>query len=166
MELFSIPSAAGIIVKKVENENYVLIQERWKLGTESENGLIEIPGGKVREYENVYNCLRREIKEETGLRVIEIDGECDSTILETNGYKVLNYMPFSCSQNIAGTYPIMVEVFICKVDGEIIKETDESKNIHWISLYELNKLLNENNDKIFPMHNAVLKKYLNVKGFE
>ena len=38
MELFSIPSAAGIIVKKAENENYVLIQERWKLGKESENG--------------------------------------------------------------------------------------------------------------------------------
>lgn len=165
MELFSIPAVAGIIEEKIDGDEYILIQERWKEGKDIENGLLEIPGGKVREYENVFDCLRREVMEETGLNVTFIEGESESTFFEGYDYKVLNYTPFSCSQNTQGTYPIMVEVFICKVIGDILNETNESKNIRWISLVELNKIIEINSDKFFPMHLAILKKYLKYKGF-
>lgn len=118
MELFAKPGVGGIIEKNINGIDYILIQDRCKDDAKLEYGLLEIPAGKIREYENIFDCLRREIWEETGLKVTNIKGEEESIVLEFNGYKVLNYTPFSCSQNIQGTYPIMVQTFICNADGE------------------------------------------------
>ena len=160
MELFSKPAVGGIIEKIEDGVNYILIQERYKEDAKKEEGLIEIPAGKVREFENVYDCLRREIYEETGLKVVYIEGEKESTICEGNGYKVLNYTPFSCAQNIKGEYPVMVQVFICKVIGETLAETNESQNIRWVSIRELKELLDKNEGKFYPMHIDTLRKYI------
>ena len=103
-ELFSKPAAGGIIERIVDGQEYILLQERDK-GNNREEGLIEIPAGKIREFENIYDCLRREVFEETGLEVSYIQGEKESVITEHHGYKVLNYTPFACSQNIEGDYP-------------------------------------------------------------
>lgn len=96
----------GIIEKIVDGEVFVLLQERYK-GNNREDGLLEIPAGKSREFENIYDCLRREVFEETSLNVTHIQGEEEAEIIEHNGYKVLNYTQFSCSQNVEGDYPIM-----------------------------------------------------------
>jgi len=66
MEVFAKPAVAGIIEKEIDEKSYILIQNRSKENAPNEEGLIEIPAGRVREYENVYDCLRREIYEETG----------------------------------------------------------------------------------------------------
>ncbi|WP_425448317.1 NUDIX hydrolase [Dethiothermospora halolimnae] len=162
-EIFAKPGVAGIIEKTVKGIDYILIQERFKEDAPLEKGLIEIPSGKIREFENLYECLKREIMEETGLQVLEIEGEQDAVVFESNGYKVLNYTPFSSSQNIQGTYPIMVQTFICKVKGQTLSETNETKNIRWISLNDLKKLLDENINKFYPMHVITLKKYIKIK---
>ncbi len=47
-ELFSKPAAGGIIEKIVDGEVLVLLQERYK-GNNREDGLLEIPAGKIRE---------------------------------------------------------------------------------------------------------------------
>ena len=60
--------------------------------------------------------------------LLTILGENLSTIYEGNSYKVVNFTPFSCSQNLSGDYPIMVFVFICKVEGELLPFSDESKD--------------------------------------
>ena len=129
MEKFSIPGVGGILEKKIEMKDHILIQERWKEDFADEMGLIEIPAGKIREFENIFDCLRREICEETGLEIVSIEGEAGCDIIEENGYKVLNYKPFSSSQNLLGDYPIMVQIFICNVKGELLKETNETKHI-------------------------------------
>lgn len=165
MEALTIPAVGGIIEKRHNNIDYVLIQERVKEDAPMEAGLIEIPAGKTREYENVFDCLRREIKEETGLDVIEIEGEVESFICELNGYKVLNYSPFNCSQNIEGYYPIMVQTFICKADGEILSATNETRNMRWVSLEELSSLLKKGIAGFYPMHVHTLRKYLVMRGF-
>lgn len=163
IEEFAKPGAGGIIEKHENGIDYILIQERFKDNAESENGLIEIPAGKVREFENIYECLKREICEETGLIVYEIEGECDSIIYEANGYKVLNYTPFTSAQNIRGHYSIMVQTFICKAKGELLSTTNETKNIRWISLTELKELLEKNEKGFYPMHVIALKKYIKLK---
>ena len=140
-ELFSKPAAGGIIERNIDGETFILLQERDK-GNARESGLIEIPAGKIREFENIYDCLRREIFEETGLKVTDIQGEKEAEIVTLNGYKVLNYTPFSCSQNVEGDYPIMVQVFICRAEGKELAESDESKNIRWVSLKKLKQMLN------------------------
>jgi 8-oxo-dGTP pyrophosphatase MutT (NUDIX family) len=165
VEEFAIAGAGGIIERDFDGVEYILIQERCKEGIPTENGLIEIPAGKIRKYENIFDCLRREIKEETGLDVIEIEGETESSICELNGYKVLSYTPFNSSQNIEGYYPIMVQIFICKVKGELLKETEETKNIRWIALHDLSYLLNTNRNSFYPMHICTLTKYLEKKKY-
>ncbi|WP_058302160.1 NUDIX hydrolase [Gorillibacterium timonense] len=161
MELLAIPGVGGIIEKVLNGEHYILIQERSKDDALVEQGLIEIPAGKIRQFENVFDCLRREIKEETGLDVIEIDGENDSEVMEINGYKVINYSPFNCAQNIQGYYPVMVQIFICRVTGQLLNRSNESKNIRWISINELEKKLINSQEQFYPMHLVTLRKYLN-----
>lgn len=160
MEHFAIPGTGGIIEKVEDNVTYLLIQERFKEDRPQENGLIEIPAGKIRAFENIYDCLRREIKEETGLEVTEIKGENESQVCDSNGYKVITYTPFSSTQNLQGTYPIMVQVFICTVIGNICAESDEARNFRWIALKELDELLEKEEKNFYPMHIATLKKYL------
>lgn len=75
MEQFSIPGAGGIIVKEINYEKNILIQTRIKPNAPCEDGLLEIPAGKIRAFESIFNTLKREIKEETGLDVVEILGE-------------------------------------------------------------------------------------------
>ena len=160
MELFSIPGVGGIIEKKEDGKTYIIIQDRYKEDAVKERGLIEIPAGKIREFESIYDCLRREISEETGLRVLEIQGEKEAFTVQSKGYRVLNYTPFSSCQNIEGDYPIMVQVFLCTVEGDLLEATNESKNIRWISISQLEKLISENEGSFYPMHIGTLKKYL------
>ena len=163
MELFSKPGVAGILEKNIDGIDYILIQDRCKDNAKLEVGLLEIPAGKIREFENIFDCLRREVWEETGLQVTYIQGEDEVVVFEANGYKVLNYTPFSSSQNIQGIYPIMVQTFICNAYGDLLKKTNETKNIRWMSLIELKGLLESNRNLFYPKHVTTLEKYLNMK---
>ncbi len=161
-EKFAIPGVGGIIIKTENNIEYILLQDRSKPGSEKEEGLIEIPAGKIREYENIFDCLRREIFEETGYRVKKIIGESESTIIKMNEYTVLSYEPFNSSQNISGEYPIMVQTFICTIieDNKIHKNSSESKNIRWVTKAEICELLSTKG-KLYPMHINTLEKFCN-----
>ena len=162
-EKFTMPGAGGIIEKSIGGVKHILVQERCKHDAPLEKGLIEIPAGKIREFENIYDCLRREIKEETGLEVVEIEGETSSLIFESNGYKVLSYEPFASSQNIEGTYPIMVQTFICKVKGDLVASTNETRFLRWVSLEELENTLENHCNCLYPMHVNTLRKYLKLR---
>lgn len=162
-EIFSIPGAGGIIEKEVDGEYYVLIQNRFKTHR-NETGLLEIPAGKIRAYENIYTCLRREVEEETGLSVTWIEGEVESVIVERNNYRVLQYEPFSSCQNMKGDYPIMVQVFICKAEGVLLEESNESKDLRWMKLSKLKTYIETNDDMFYPMHITTLKKYIKHRG--
>lgn len=163
MEKFALPGVGGIIEKKINGKSCILVQRRCKDIQSSEYGLIEIPAGKIREFENIYDCLRREIFEETGLKVTTIEGELQSQSLEMNGYQVLNYEPFSCAQNLKGTYPIMVQIFICEAEGVLSEKSDEAQNIMWMELDALKNLLENDAIKLYPMHIHTLNKYLKHK---
>ena len=160
MEQFSIPGVGGIIERDINGIKNILMQTRIKANAPFENGLIEIPAGKIRAFECIFDTLKREIKEETGLEVVEIKGENASAIYESNSYKVVNFMPFSCSQNLIGDYPIMVFVFICKVKGELLPFSDESQDYKWISLAQLKQIVEDSPQSLYPMHVDTLKKYI------
>ena len=159
VESFSIPGAGGIVVKDCPGEPQILMQTRCKENAPSENGLIEIPAGKIRAFESIFDALRREIQEETGLTVTKIIGEDCSPIYEAGDYRVINFAPFSCAQNVMGEYPIMVLVFLCHVEGELLPWSDEAKNFQWVPISKLKKMLQEPG-LLYPMHVDTLNKYV------
>ena len=160
MEQLSIPGVGGIIVKDVNGVEHILTQIRVKPDMPCENGLLEIPAGKIQAFESIFDALKREIKEETGLDVVEILGENKATIYESNSYKVVNFMPFSCSQNLAGDYPVMVFVFICKVEGKLLPFSNEAKNYKWITVAEMAQIIKDSPQLLYPMHVDTLRKYI------
>lgn len=92
--------------------------------------MIEIPAGKIREYENIFEALRREVKEETGLIITKINGEELSTLSAINGNKVISFQPYCVTQNLSGAYSLILNTFLCEADGILAESTNETQNIH------------------------------------
>ena len=61
----------GLIIRESENGKQLIIQLRKRAG---EAECYELPGGRINEFEKMMDGLRREIMEETGLRVKAIHG--------------------------------------------------------------------------------------------
>ena len=141
MEKFAIPCVAAIIEKIVNNEKYILIQTRQKEDGAETNGMLEVPAGKIREYENIFRALRREVKEETGLTITKILGEDRQIPNLIGGNEVISYTPYCVTQNLSGAYSIILNTFLCEAEGELLTETNESQNIHWMKIEELKKFL-------------------------
>ncbi|RPI79712.1 MAG: NUDIX domain-containing protein [Desulfobacteraceae bacterium] len=163
-EKFAVPGAGGILEKEIGSIRHILLQERCKAEAPAETGLLEIPAGKIREFENIFDCLRREVREETGLEVLKIEGEKEAVVYENAGYQVLHYTPFSSAQNLKGVYPIMVQIFICRVAGEVARKTNETRNLRWVSIAELSRDLASFPERFYPMHVETLKKYAALYG--
>ena len=57
------------------------------------SGLYDLPGGKVEDHEDLFKALRREIKEETGLKAKEFEfvaswGQTSPAIGRPTGYRL------------------------------------------------------------------------------
>lgn len=111
MEKFAVPCVAAIIEKIVNNEKYILIQTRQKEDGAETNGMLEIPAGKIREYENIFEALKREVKEETGLTITKILGEDRQVSNLIDGNEVISYTPYCVTQNLSGVYSIILKYF-------------------------------------------------------
>lgn len=161
-EKFAIPAAGAIIEKKQDGIKYILLQERQKENGGLENGMLEIPAGKIREYENIFTALRREVWEETGLNLTGIQGEetCFSTVV--NGYETISFCPFCTTQNLSGGYSIILQTFICSAEGDLVTETNETKNIRWETEVVIKAMIKDEPEKFYPMHINALKKYFDL----
>ena len=125
-ETFATPAVGAIIRRNINNEPHILIQTRNKANDCGTNGLLEIPAGKVREYENLYSALRREVREETGLLLTKIQGEELSFSSCINKNQTICVQPFCINQNLSGAYSIILSVFLCEADGEPLIATDDN----------------------------------------
>lgn len=160
-EKFAIPCVGAIIEKIEESETYVLIQKRKKQNEVIEFGLWEIPAGKIREYENIYMALRREVKEETNLDIVDILDENKNITDSSMGYTINSVNPFSVIQNTSGGYSIIVLVFLCHAKGTIISNSNENGEVQWKRVKDVQKELNEFPEHFYPMHLLTLRKYIN-----
>lgn len=159
-EIFAKPCVGAIIEKQVEGEKYILIQTRQKEDGEETNGMVEIPAGKIREYEDIFSALRREVREETGLEVTRIQGEEDMVSGQVGGVTTISFAPYCVTQNLSGAYSIILNTFRCEAEGDLLNSTNETQNIRWASINEVARLVDEHPDKVFFMHLNALRKYL------
>jgi len=158
-ETFAIPAVGAIIVKEVENEEYILVQNRKKNNGDGMDGLLEIPAGKVREYENIFEALRREVWEETGLQLTKIYGEENTNFLDVDGNRTIRFSPYCVTQNLSSAYSIILSTFLCEAEGKLLEYTEETENIRWMKREELKEIVERSPETIFLMHVNALRKY-------
>jgi 8-oxo-dGTP pyrophosphatase MutT (NUDIX family) len=153
------------IIEKIDNgERKVFLQTRWKPQTSpTYSGLLEIPAGGVDSYENVYDALSREVEEETGLKIIAIIDDYRSDVLENRPHdKSMVFRPFICQQSLETNegLPWIGFVFRCRVEGEPVLDEREAKDPQWITIGELDALLQSKPEMFFSLQYATLRYYV------
>lgn len=159
-EQFAKPCVGAIIERNVNGEKYILMQIRQKEDGGATNGLFELPAGKIREYENIFDALRREVWEETGLRLTKIYGEELAVFSEIGNNTILSFEPYCITQNLSGAYSIILHTFLCEAEGELLASSDETQDIHWEKVADICELVEKQPEKIFLMHVNALRKYV------
>ena len=158
------PVVSAILQQRSKDGLKIFIQTRWKPHIDSPySGMLEIPAGGVEGYENVYEALKREVKEECGLDIVKIIDDFKSVTEEpVAGDQAFVFKPFLCQQVLStrNGLPWIGFVFLCEVEGEIKMQETEAKDPTWISLAQLEKIIKTTPEKIFPLQLPVLKFYL------
>lgn len=161
-ETFAIPAVGAIIRKYIGEDEYILVQDRKKNNGDGMDGFLEIPAGKIREYENIFEALKREVWEETGLQITSIYGEEKSQFLDVEGKKTIVFSPYCVTQNLSGAYSIILSTFLCEAEGELLERTNETENIRWMKREELKEIVENKPESMFLMHVHALRKYLGI----
>lgn len=131
-------NARGLLVREVDNEKELIIQLRKKNG---EPEVYELPGGRINEYEKIVDGLKREILEETGLKVKSIRGEQDAIVTKGKRFAMECIKPFCAYQTLEGPFDSFGVHFICEVEGELLTTGDDTADIHWAGKKEIQSLI-------------------------
>jgi len=140
----------------------LLLQKRYKpKASPAYLDVWEIPAGGVDEDEDVMDAVKREVLEETGLKV---EVTCDShDIYEDEKKDVVQvFKPFICQQMLKTKHGLgwVGYVFICNVTGGNLKsQLSEAKDPTWVTMSELKKMLEEPNI-FFSLQVPVLQKLI------
>ena len=165
-----IPVVSAILLKKEGNELRVFIQTRWKpKASPTYSGMFEIPAGGIDSYENVYDALKREVKEETNLDIVKIIGDYQSEVNSPRqGDKAFVFKPFVCQQVLETNsgLPWIGFVFLCEAKGGAHIDEKEAKDPKWLSIQELKRIIKKSPETIFPLQLPVLKYFIeNFKDY-
>ena len=159
----NVPIVSAIIERDHDGEKEILVQTRWKPDRDPHySGTLEIPAGGIHRYENVYDAVKREVLEETGLRVISFYPDIRTKTYAPHDDDCFAFVPFCCQQQLKGGLPRVGFVFLCQVeDAEPVPQHEEVRDIRWMKTSELRKLIAERPERIFTLQLGVLDYYLN-----
>jgi len=153
-------NARAIIERGEPDGMEILVQVRSKSHEGGKS--IELPGGRVDEFESLIGALRREVREETGLELVQIEGL--DTRIETNGIdtNVECLQPFAAYQTLSGPVDSMGIYFRCWAEGNLLKSGDDTERPRWIPVAEVARLLNNDPEQFSFVDRAGLVYYLKV----
>jgi len=159
-----LPYVGGIIERTNSGEKEVLLQTRWKPERDPVySGTFEFPAGVLdKPFENVFDALAREIKEEAGLTLKKIKGESKTKVFSPRGNDLsFGFRPFCCTQQLKNGKPWIGFIFICEVeDEEPVAQKTEVKDIRWVKVSELREMFNKTPEKLLTLEIAAWEYYL------
>ncbi len=159
-----VPFVAGIIERQHEGKTQLLIQTRLNPKYQSiYNGTLEFAAGTLDKlYENVYDALAREIKEETGMTLRRVIDDSQTKVYEPQKTDaVFGFKPFCCVQQLREGRPWVGFVFRCEVeDGTPAGQEGETKDVHWIDADDLRKIFEKTPEKLFTLEVPAWDYYL------
>ncbi len=156
----------GAIIEKVSPSGVeLLIQTRWKPERDPlYSGTFEFPAGVMdKPFENVYETLKREIREETGLNLLKIKNDSRTREYTTNRDDLsFGFKPFCCTQQLKNGKPWVGFVFLCEVeDGDLVPQETEVKDLRWVKRSEMESIFNNTPEKIFSLELPAWEYYFN-----
>ena len=154
---------ARALIERVDNDQVkLLIQVRNKPYEGSTQ--LELPGGRVEEFESLIDALRREVREETGLELIRIEGL--ETRIETNAAEsnVECLQPFATYQTLHGPVDSIGVYFRCQAAGQLLESGDETHRPRWMPVSEIAQLLNDAPEQFSFVDRAGLVFYIQKTG--
>jgi 8-oxo-dGTP diphosphatase len=133
----------AIIEREGLGRREILVQVRDKPYEGRTRTDLELPGGRLKEFESLAAALKREMREETGLELTYIEGE--ETRIETSGSDANVECPesFAVYQTLHGPVDSLGIYFRCRAEGQLMEAGDETRDLRWISVSEIARLIND-----------------------
>lgn len=163
-ELFAYPTVTAIVERECNGEKEVLVQIRRDDHPQYDNTL-ELPSGKIRAGESPFDALQREVREETGLEVVEVTccraASRDDSVQDPS----FAFTPFACVCQQIAERSWVGFVFRCRVvkEDSLVAQESEVKRVYWMKQSELRKLFLAHPEKINSFNRAILPLYFSVK---
>lgn len=150
-------NARAIIERETDDGIEIVIQTRNKPG---EPKSLELPGGRLEEFESFTHALTREVLEETGLEVTHIEGVSTRVETESSNGTVECVQPFAVYQTTKGPVDSMGAYFRCRAKGTLLSSGDDTEDIRWISVRQLRAMFHENPEQFCWVDRAGILFYL------
>lgn len=152
-------NARAIIERTGLDSVEILLQTRDKPG---ERQHLELPGGQVEPYESLVDALRREVLEETGLAVDQIEGQHTRVVAVGEQATVECLRPFAAYQTLEGPVDSMGVYFRCAASGRLVSQGDGSKAAQWVSPAQLRSWMDADIEHFSWVDRAALQFYLDA----
>jgi 8-oxo-dGTP pyrophosphatase MutT (NUDIX family) len=156
------PSTLAVTAIIESGGGEVLMQIRKRPDIEPEyDGTWEFPQGRIEPFENVYEALKREVNEETGLAITGFKDSPKSKVYTPKDDAAFAFKPFCGQQQLKVNHgrPWVGFVFICTAEGELKAQDNEVSGFKWFSKDELQELLNTP-EEVFTYNLGALELYL------
>jgi 8-oxo-dGTP diphosphatase len=153
-------NARAIVERAGQFGTEILLQTRSKPG---EPERLELPGGQIDPFESVHDALKREITEETGLRITEIHGDQSHRLHQTGSATVETFDPLFAYQTLDGPVDSLGFYFRCWTDGEVVQSGDQTKQPDWYPVDNLRERFSDSPDQFDWLTQAALSRYLDWK---
>lgn len=151
----AIPYCGAIIERIHDGEKEVLMQTRWKPARDPVySGTLEFPAGVLdKPYEDIYDAIAREIKEEAGLTLKTIrDDQRTPTLSTREDDAMIGFRPFCCTQQLKNGKPYIGFIFVCEVEpGEPASQLSESRDCAWMKVNDIKALYVHTPEKLFGL---------------
>jgi 8-oxo-dGTP pyrophosphatase MutT (NUDIX family) len=154
-------NARAIIERLTERGVEIVIQNR----SRPHRGIkeLELPGGRIEEYESWVDALVREVYEETGLNVVHIHGAETRVEATRSDARIECLQPFAVFQTLEGPIDATGVYFRCTATGELLHEGDNTEEIRWVPVQQVAEWVRRNPDQ-FSLDLAGIIYYLRYIG--